>query len=177
FSERKIFRDCTLWNDKPTILYRYAYDDVNNVGLAIYNNSMWEYFETVNINHNSYYELLVCNDTLHVIYGDSGRSLQISEIEFNYQDNTWQEAKQSRIHDDPSYNPICDIENSEVKAIMSTTGYYSTAFYVEEFDVKQLSGYIVMLTVFVLVLVLPNVYIKIKRRLTNTEVFPEKIPL
>ncbi|MBY9001503.1 MAG: hypothetical protein KGD64_11340 [Candidatus Heimdallarchaeota archaeon] len=168
FAEDKYFRDCMLWNDKPTILYE-KYDDVNKMGIAIYNNSQWNYFETENVDDDYYYELLVCEDVLHVIYDTSTEHLQIAEIDINYQDMSWQKTKTKTITQSAFFRSVCDVENSNQKAIIQTD--YSTliGYYIEEFDMSQLGDYIIKITLFLLVLVIPLVFNRIKERRKQKE--------
>ena len=161
FAENKYFRDCIVWNGKPTILYN-VYDDINRIGLAIYNNSQWNYFETVNEANDDHHELLVCKDILHVIYDTSTEHLQIAEIDINYQDMSWQKAERKTITQNAFFRTVCDVENSKQKTIIQSDYFTLIGYYIEEFDMNQLGDYIIKITLFLLVLVIPLVFNKIK---------------
>ncbi|MBY8999627.1 MAG: hypothetical protein KGD64_01810, partial [Candidatus Heimdallarchaeota archaeon] len=133
FDEDKYFIDFILWNDKPTILYK-KYGDVKKIGIAIYNNSQWNYFGTENVDDDYHYELLVHEDDLHVIYDTAAEQLQIAEIEINYQDTSLHLSNKKTITQSAFFRSVCDVENSNQKAIVQHDYYALTGYYIEELD-------------------------------------------
>ncbi|MBY9002254.1 MAG: hypothetical protein KGD64_15145 [Candidatus Heimdallarchaeota archaeon] len=164
FGEDTSTTDFMVWNGKPTILYRYAYYDENNIGIAIYNNSQFDCFEAVNVDNEEYIELLACNDVLYILYNSASEHLEISEIEFNYQDMSWQKVNKKTISQgELRSGTVRDVENSENKELIVSNYKQSNGYYNEEFDMRQLSGYIIKITLFLLVLVIPIAYNKFRK--------------
>jgi hypothetical protein len=163
FSEEKSPRDFMIWNKKPTILYN-VYGEIQYIGIAVYNNSQFNYFEVINVDED-YLELLACNGVLHVVYNNPSEHLQISEIELSYQDTSWSKTNTKTISQRVHFGTVCDAENSDNKEVI--VYYRSCGYFNEGFDTIQFSEYIIKLTLILLVLVIPYVYNIIKKRKTN----------
>ena len=89
--------------------------------------------------------------------------MQISEVELNYQNTSWQIKNSETITHGIMPRVVSVIENCEDKVIM-VTEYDDIGWYIEEFDKNQLYDYITRITFLILTIVVPIIIYKIRQK-------------